>query len=96
MEYLAIPAAICTTSASLPQILKTPQNVSNFSMALRGVGAVLWVIYALNLEEYALATSSGIAAIFECILFVKKYLALLKPVDNETFPNDASVDSSRQ
>jgi hypothetical protein len=29
-------------------------------------------------------------------LFVKKYLALLKPVDNETFPNDVSVDSSRQ
>ena len=96
MEYLAIPAAICTTSASLPQIFKTPRSVSNFSMALRGFGAILWVIYALNLEEYALATSSGIAAIFECILFIKKHLALLKLIDNETSPIDASVDSSRQ
>jgi uncharacterized protein with PQ loop repeat len=95
MEYLAIPAAICSTSASLPQVFKTPQNVSDISMSLRGVGAVMWVIYALHLQEYALAVSSGIAACFECILFIKKHWVLPTLTDNETSPTVDLTDFSQ-
>lgn len=71
MFVLSVIAAICSTTASLPQLFGKNAHLSNWSMILRAVGAILWVIYGFLILEWALVAGSGIAGLIEIILFLR-------------------------
>lgn len=88
MEYLSIVAAFCSTLASLPQVINNQPSLSTFTLFLRGGGCALWAIYGAYKHEYVLMVSSLVAALFECILFFKKYYCT---VSGDTVPCQPDV-----
>ena len=97
MEFLSIVAAICSTSASLPQLF-THQKMNTFSLLLRGAGGISWSIYGLLRAEWALFASSTIVFIIECILYIKHRKALASVLkgtsDNGPYPTDVQEGAS--
>jgi uncharacterized protein with PQ loop repeat len=71
MFFISILAAICSTTASIPQLMGHVTKLSNATMIIRFIGAVLWCVYGVLILEYALIASSCIAAIIELCLFIK-------------------------
>jgi len=71
MFIISVLAAICSTTASIPQLLGKVNKLSNATMALRGMGALLWCIYGILIQEYALIASSGMAFIIEMTLAIR-------------------------
>lgn len=77
MDALGIFAAVCSTSASMPQLCtEAPQTLRLSSIALRCVGGVAWTVYGALREDYPLTTASGIVALVEIILWAKRRRAL--------------------
>jgi len=96
MFLISILAAILSTTASIPQILGSTSRLSNVTMTLRGIGAILWVIYGTSEQQYALAISSAIAAMVECLLFTRtNYYRVTESDDTEHCPTVAVNDSSQ-
>lgn len=73
MLVISVLAAICSTTASIPQLRGQTKKLSNVSMVLRCSGACLWIIYGLTTAEiqHALVVSSAVAGLVEIILFIK-------------------------
>ena len=71
MFIISVLAAMCSTTASIPQLLGKVTELSNKTMIIRFTGAVLWFVYGILISEYALIASSCIAAIIELFLFIK-------------------------
>ena len=73
MLVISVLAAICSTTASIPQLRGQTKKLSNVSMVLRCSGAILWIIYGLTTTEiqHALVVSSAVAGLVEIILFIK-------------------------
>ena len=71
MFIISVLAAICSTTASIPQLMGKVTELSNKTMVIRFTGAVLWFVYGILISEYALIASSCIAAIIELFLFIK-------------------------
>ena len=70
--WLSILAAIFSTTASLPQLVKKEtQSLSHVSMGLRFTGAALWAVYGLFRGEYVLMACSASAGIIETLLLWK-------------------------
>lgn len=68
---ISILAAVCSTTASAPQLLGKVGELSNATMVIRFTGAVLWSVYGALILEYALVASSCVAASVELCLFVR-------------------------
>lgn len=88
MFIISVFAAICSTSASIPQLLGNVSKLSTATMFLRGVGALLWVIYGFMRIEYALVVSSAISLIIECFLFLKTYMFMRSAKDDSVSSQD--------
>lgn len=87
MNALGIFAAVCSTSASLPQLCSSsPQTLRLGSILLRGVGAVSWAAYGGLRHDYPLMGSSGIAAAVEFILWARRRRALTRLKTHGTAP----------
>ena len=71
MFIISVLAAMCSTTASIPQLMGKVTELSNKTMIIRFTGAVLWFVYGILISEYALIASSCIAAIIELFLFIK-------------------------
>jgi uncharacterized protein with PQ loop repeat len=85
--WLSILAAVCSTTASLPQLLKKEtKSISHISLGLRFTGAVLWTIYGLLREEYVLMACSATAGIIETLLLCKTCRS--SPNDTLSSPTD--------
>ena len=70
MFLISVLAAICSTTASVPQLLGKTDHLSNFTMFIRCLGAFLWAVYGFIQIEYALIVSSSIAGLVElCLIF---------------------------
>ena len=97
MLLISIMAAICSTLASVPQLLGHTHKLSNITMALRGTGSLLWTIYGILRMEYALIAASGLATLVEIGLALKTNCEA-KPSPNDTGPDsiDAVTAASRQ
>ena len=77
MDVLGIFAAICSTTASMPQLCtEAPQTLKLPSIALRCIGGIAWTIYGALREDYPLTVASGIVALVEIILWAKRHKAL--------------------
>ena len=95
MFIISVFAAICSTTASIPQLLGHVAKLSNATMTIRFTGAVLWCIYGVLILEYALIASSCIAAIIELCLFVKtNFYRVPKTNDRAQGPTGAELNSS--
>ncbi len=77
ISIIGFVAAILTTSAFIPQALKTiktkdTSGISLMMYILFTVGIFGWFIYGLLITDYALILANGIAAFFSAtILFFK-------------------------
>ena len=89
MEALGIFAAVCSTSASLPQLCsKSPHTLRIGSIALRCTGGIAWSVYGGLKRDWPLMFASGTVAVIEIILWTKRRKALdrLKTPDTLPFP----------
>ena len=82
--WLSIFAAVCSTTASLPQLFKKETvSLSHISLGLRFTGAVLWASYGVLREEYVLMACSTTAGIIETLLLCKT----CQSSPNDTLPS---------
>lgn len=95
MFIISVLAAMCSTTASIPQLMGKVTELSNKTMIIRFTGAVLWFVYGILISEYALIASSCIAAIIELFLFIKTNShRVLTTNDRARAPTDAEQGSS--
>jgi len=76
---ISILAAICSTTASIPQLLGRTNHLSNFTMAIRCLGAVLWALYGTIQMEYALVVSATLTCLVEVCLLYKTNCKTVEP-----------------
>ena len=77
---LSILASVCSTFASLPQLLSL-KTLSKLSMFLRFVGAILWSFYGFYKQEFVLMSCSAIVACIEITLYLKTSVGPSVPND---------------
>ena len=76
--YLGVFAAVCSTFASLPQLVKSwkkpgsTQDLNSYTLVVRTTGALAWAVYAGLGHEYILLISSMLTAVVECLLILAK------------------------
>ena len=88
---LSVFAAFFSTAASLPQLLRNEtSSLSNISMGMRLLGAILWASYGLFRKEYVLMACSSTAGIIEVMLLCKTRRSL----PNDTLPTPTGGASS--
>ena len=92
--WISIPATVCTTTASIPQIIYARAGLSRITITVRFVGCILWSVYGALRQEYALCVCSVIAASIELTLGVKTFLCPTALNDTVSSPNDALTDHS--
>ena len=77
---LSILASVCSTFASLPQLLSL-NTLSKMTMFLRFVGAILWSLYGFYKQEFVLMSCSAIVACIEITLYLKTSVGPSVPND---------------
>ena len=76
--YLGVFAAVCSTFASLPQLVKSwkkpgsTQDLNSYTLMVRTTGALAWAVYAGLGHEYILLVSSILTCIVESLLILAK------------------------
>jgi len=89
--WLSVLAAVCSTTASLPQLFKKEtKSLSHISLGLRFTGAVLWSSYGFLREEYVLMVCSTTAGIIETLLLCK----MCRSSTNDTVPSPTDAADS--
>ena len=80
IEILGLVAAVLTTSGFLPQIIKTwrSKDVSSLSLPMYLVlctGMILWLIYGILTQSFALVVANTVSSSFTLLLvvFILKY-----------------------
>lgn len=67
IEFIGLIAAVLTTSAFIPQVIKTKKtrSVENLSLTMYLVmftGVVLWFIYGIYIKSNAIILANGVTA----------------------------------
>jgi uncharacterized protein with PQ loop repeat len=78
---ISVLASVCSTLASLPQLITSKNALSKITMLLRFVGAILWSLYGFFKYEFVLMTCSGVVAFIEVILYLKMFFYQSEPDD---------------
>ena len=78
-ELLGYLAAICTTVAFVPQVLKTYKSKSAENLSLGmflffASGIVLWLIYGIMINEYPIIVANLVTLVLAVILIYFKFL----------------------
>jgi MtN3 and saliva related transmembrane protein len=74
---IGLAAAVCTTTANLPQLKKAwttgqTDDISLKTLLLFGCGLVLWVVYGILKEDIVIILANGISlAVPAALLFLK-------------------------
>jgi MtN3 and saliva related transmembrane protein len=74
---IGLAAAVCTTTANLPQLKKAwttgqTDDISLKTLLLFGCGLVLWVMYGILKEDIVIILANGISlAVLAALLFLK-------------------------
>jgi MtN3 and saliva related transmembrane protein len=75
-ETVGTAAAICTTGAFIPQILKIRkqggEDLSYLMLAVYFIGVTLWLIYGLELHAAAMIWANAASALLVAIAIVLK------------------------
>lgn len=72
-EILGLVAAFLTTSAYVPQVYKTwkTKSAGNISLTMyisMFVGIILWLIYGIHLNSFAMIVANSITAVLTLII----------------------------
>ena len=74
--YVGAVAAVCTTSAFIPQILKIRrqggEDLSYPMLAIYLIGIVLWLVYGLQVHAAAVIWANAVTAILVFVALVMK------------------------
>ena len=74
---IGLAAAVCTTTANLPQLKKAwttgqTDDIALKTLLLFGCGLVLWVMYGILKEDIVIILANGISlAVLAALLFLK-------------------------
>jgi MtN3 and saliva related transmembrane protein len=74
---IGLAAAVCTTTANLPQLKKAwttgqTDDISLKTLLLFGCGLVLWVVYGILKEDIVIILANGISlAVLAALLYLK-------------------------
>ena len=76
-ELLGYIAAICTTAAFVPQVIKTYKTKSAKSLSLGMfllfiAGIILWLIYGFMINEYPIIVANAITLMLAALLIYFK------------------------
>jgi len=77
-EIIGLIAAVLTTSAYVPQVYKTwkTKSAGNISLTMyiaMFIGIVLWLIYGIHLNSFAMIVANIITAILTLIILIFKF-----------------------
>ena len=77
-ELLGYLAAVCTTVAFVPQVLKTYKSKSAESLSLGmflffASGIVLWLVYGIMINEYPIIVANLVTLVLAIILIYFKF-----------------------
>ena len=72
-EIIGLIAAILTTSAYIPQVYKTwkTKSAGNISLTMylaMFVGIILWLVYGIHLNSFAMIVANSVTAILTLII----------------------------
>lgn len=76
-EIIGLVAAVLTTSAYVPQVYKTwkTKSAGNISLTMylaMFIGIILWLIYGIYLNSFAMVVANIITAILTLVIIVFK------------------------
>ena len=77
VTVIGLAAAVCTTTANLPQLKKAwttgqTDDISLKTLLLFGCGLILWVVYGILKEDIVIILANGISlAVLAALLFLK-------------------------
>lgn len=95
MDILGIFAAICSTTASIPQLCsESPETLQLWSLALRCIGGISWSVYGALKNDYPLMVSSGIVSAIEIMLCFRRRKALGQKLQTYNLPGQAHSQPS--
>jgi len=82
MTIIGIIAAILTTSAFLPQVVKTlktgkTEDLSLITFLMILVGTILWFIYGYSLGDKPLMFANGITAALSAVILTMKIRSMM-------------------
>lgn len=79
IDHLGFAAAVCTTSAFVPQVLmvwrqRGAPGISTGMYLMFIFGVALWLLYGLALESWPVVIANGITLVLaSCVLGMKLY-----------------------
>jgi MtN3 and saliva related transmembrane protein len=84
ISVIGVAAAILTTSSFLPQIIKayrtkSMEDISRYLMSFFATGTVLWMIYGIFKNDWAIISANATATVFNVILLYMKFAYRKKP-----------------
>lgn len=76
-EIIGLVAAVLTTSAFVPQVYKAWKTKSTKGLSLPMyiiffIGIILWLIYGIHLESFAMIVANSVTAILTIMILVLK------------------------
>jgi len=76
-EFIGYTAAVCTTIAYIPQMLKIiktkkTSDISTAMFTLITTGVLLWFIYGIILDAIPIMIANGVTFIFSSYIFIMK------------------------
>ncbi len=78
IEILGLVAGLCTSSASIPQIVTTvktkkAQDISPFMFIVMLTGNALWTYYGVNKSDLPIILTNVLAVMLDIVMLVLKY-----------------------
>ena len=77
IESIGIIAAMLTTAAYFPQVIKTWKTRSTSDLSLPmylmiSLGTLLWLVYGILIANIPIMLANGLTALFSCVIFYFK------------------------
>jgi len=77
IEYIGILAALCTTGAFLPQLIKlfktkAVQDISSLMYLIMIVGVILWIVYGLHHTLWPVVIANSFTLAFSILILSMK------------------------
>jgi MtN3 and saliva related transmembrane protein len=77
-DYLGFIAAICTTSAFVPQALKvwrqrTTADISSGMYVILIIGLAFWLSYGIVLGDWPIILANGVTLVLACSILIMKW-----------------------
>lgn len=77
IESIGIIAAMLTTAAYFPQVIKTWKTRSTGDLSLPmylmiSLGTLLWLVYGILIANIPIMLANGLTALFSCVIFYFK------------------------